>query len=119
VTLDPIGLGLESFDAIGSYRQKYGNGDVVDSSGVLPTGETFTTLAELATILSSVPHLKQLTDCASQKLMTYALSRTLTDADQPYLTQVRTRWATEGWGLKPLLKDIVLNDTFRFRRGEM
>jgi hypothetical protein len=32
---------------------------------------------------------------------------------------VRTTWAGQGWGLKPLLKDIVLNDTFRFRRGEM
>jgi hypothetical protein len=118
-TLDPIGLGLENFDGIGTYRQKYANGDAIDSSGVLPSKETFSTVAELATILSTGEHLTQLTDCASQKLMTYALSRSLVAADQPYLAQVRSKWATQGWGLKPLLKDIVLNDTFRNRRGEM
>ena len=51
-------------------------------------------------------------------MMTYALSRALGPSDQPYLNQIEGTWATQGWGLKPLLKDIVLNDTFRFRRGE-
>jgi hypothetical protein len=118
-TLDPIGLGLENFDAIGAYRTKYANGDTIDSSGVLPTMETFTTVAQLASILSMGSHVSQLTDCASQKMMTYALSRSLADSDTPYLTQIRTKWAADGYGLKALLKDIVLNDTFKFRRGEM
>ena len=39
--LDPIGLGLENFDAIGQYRTAYANGDMIDSSGMLPTGEAF------------------------------------------------------------------------------
>ncbi|HVZ74023.1 MAG TPA: DUF1592 domain-containing protein [Polyangia bacterium] len=120
-TLDPIGLGLENFDAIGAYRTKYENGDTIDSSGVLPPpgNETFSTVAQLANILSAGTHLQQLTDCASEKMMTYALARSLTDADDPYLTQIRTTWAGQGYSLRPLLKDIVLNDTFRFRRGEM
>ncbi|MDB4983364.1 MAG: hypothetical protein JWM82_4116, partial [Myxococcales bacterium] len=121
-TLDPIGLGLENFDAIGAYRQKYGvngTGDVIDSSGVLPSGETFSTVAQLATILSSGTKVTQLTNCASEKMMTYALSRSLNDSDTPYLSQIRAKWATENYGLKALLKDIVLNDTFKFRRGEM
>jgi hypothetical protein len=118
-TLDPIGLGLENFDAIGAYRQKYANGDVIDSSGVLPSKETFSTVAQLADILSTGSHLTQLTDCASEKMMTYALSRSLADSDTPYLTQIRAKWASDGFGLKALLKDIVLNDTFKFRRGEM
>jgi len=117
-TLDPIGLGLENFDAVGAYRTKYPNGDVIDSSGVLPTKETFTTVAQLSTILAAGTYATKLTDCASQKMMTYALSRALVQTDQGYLTQIRTNWATQGWGLKPLLKDIALNDTFRFRHGE-
>jgi hypothetical protein len=119
--LDPIGLGLENFDGIGAYRQKYAPTDTttIDSSGMLPTGETFSSVSQLAAILSQGQHLQQLTDCASHKLMTYALSRTLTDGDQPYLNKVRATWATQGWGLKPLLKDIVLSDTFRYRHGEM
>jgi hypothetical protein len=119
-TLDPIGLGLENFDAIGSYRAKYANGDTIDSSGVLPTKEMFTSVQSLATILSMGSYQTKMTNCVSQKMMTYALSRALGQTDQPYLEQVRSIWAdpAQGWNLKNLLKDIVLNDTFRFRRGE-
>ncbi len=121
-TLDPIGLGLENFDAIGAYRTKYSSTatTTINASGVLPTGETFSSIKDLAMILSTGSHLKQLTDCASKKMMTYALSRSLTSADSPYLNQIRTSWAgaDQNYGLKALMKDIVINDTFRFRRGE-
>jgi hypothetical protein len=119
-TLDPIGLGLENFDAIGAYRSKYAPTDTkpIDASGVLPTGETFSSVASLAAILSTPAKIKQLTDCSARKMMTYALSRSLMPSDGPYLNQIRTAWSGQGWGLKALLKDVVLNDTFRFRRGE-
>ncbi len=118
--LDPIGLGLENFDAVGAYRTKYAPTDPtpIDASAMLPTGETFNSLAQLAGILSQGIHLPQLTDCAIHKMMTYALARELTDSDTPYLNQVRSQWATQGYGLKALMKDIVTNDTFRFRQGE-
>jgi hypothetical protein len=120
-TLDPIGLGLENFDATGKYRTTYApGGPTIDSSGMLPSGETFQSLPQLAQIMADPKgsYLKETTDCASQMMMTYALSRPLGASDQAYLDQIRGTWGTQGWGLKPLLKDIVLNDTFRFRRGE-
>jgi hypothetical protein len=113
--LDPIGMGLENFDAIGRYRTSYTNGDPVDSSGMLPDGSAFKTLPELAGLLSKDTRL---TDCASKKLMTYALSRGIGDSDLPYLNQIRDNWTREGTGLGSLLKQIALSDTFRFRRGE-
>jgi hypothetical protein len=117
--LDPIGLGLENFDAIGKYRTSYtAGGPAIDTSGMLPSGEMFTSLSQLAGILSMGTHGQELTDCASHKMMTYALSRALGDSDNPYLNQVRTTWAGQGFGLKDLMKDIVINDTFKFRRGE-
>jgi hypothetical protein len=119
--LDPIGLGLENFDGIGAYRTAYGapGSPPIDASGMLPSGEMFSSVSQLAAILSSGNHLQQLTDCTSSKLMTYALSRELEPTDQPYLNQIRTAWAGQGWGLKALMKDIVLNDTFRKRHGTM
>jgi hypothetical protein len=118
--LDPIGLGLENFDGIGAYRTKYpASTTPIDASGMLPSGEMFSSVSQLAAILSTGDRLQQLTDCASSKMMTYALSRALGATDQPYLNQIRDTWSKQGWGLKDLMKDIVLNDTFRFRRGEM
>jgi hypothetical protein len=111
--LDPIGLGLENFDAIGRYRTTYANGEVIDASGVLPDGSKFTGLAELSAILAKD---SRLTECATKKLMTYALSRGVVDSDAPYLAQITQAW--NGGGLENLLKQIVLSDTFRFRRGD-
>jgi hypothetical protein len=113
--LDPIGLGLENYDAIGQFRTTYENGDQIDASGQLPDGQTFNGVAELATILAADTRLN---DCVSERMMTYALSRELGPSDEPYLAQIRANWALGGYGLRGLMKEIVLNDTFRFRRGE-
>jgi hypothetical protein len=120
--LDPIGLGMENFDGIGMYRTDYGNGDVIDSSGELPDGTMFTTVQQLATLLSSGSRLTEMLDFASQQFMTYALSRPLsldpmTGTDTPYLTQIQTSWATQKYAVQPLLQDVILNQTFRMRHG--
>ena len=119
-TIDPVGLAFENFDGIGAYRTKDPtSGTPIDTSGMLVTGETFTSRAELIATLSSGEHLQQLLDCASRKVMTYALSRSLTATDDPFLGQVRGDWAAQGYGLEALLKDVVVSQTFRYRRGEM
>jgi hypothetical protein len=70
----------------------------------------------LATILSSD---SKMTDCASKELLTYALGRGVVPSDDGYLAQIRQKWAEAGpLGMKSLMKQIVLNDTFMFRRGE-
>jgi hypothetical protein len=120
VIVDPIGLGLENLDGIGAYRTRYpGSATPLDASGMLATGETFSSVPQLAAILSSGTHLQELLDCATKKVMTYALSRALTAADDPFLGQVRGAWADQGYGLKALLKDVVVSATFRYRRGEL
>jgi hypothetical protein len=113
--LDPIGLGLENFDGIGAHRDRYANGDAIDASGKLPDGTTFRGLEELAGILGKD---RRFTDCASRRLLTYALSRDLSDGDEPYLEAIRRAWAQRGWGLKVLLEEIVMSPLFRSRRGE-
>jgi hypothetical protein len=113
--LDPIGLGLENFDAIGTYRSRYANGDDVDASGVLPDGTNFVGLTELTDALSKDTRL---TDCVSQKLLTYALSREVVATDAAYLEAIRKDWEADGMGLASLLERIVLSEPFRNRRGE-
>jgi hypothetical protein len=113
--LDPIGLGLEHFDGIGKYRPSYSNGEAIDASGELPDGTAFEGLTQLSDVLAGD---ERLMECASKKLLTYALSRELVGTDTPYLQQIRQNWEEDGLGLAALLKQIVLSDTFRFRRGE-
>ena len=113
--LDPIGLGLENYDAIGKYRTKYANGDDIDASGTLPDGTPFVGLTQLTDALAKDARL---TDCASEKMLTYALSRQVVASDDAYLEQIRDQWATDGMDLSSLLKRIVQSDPFRNRRGE-
>ena len=62
--LDPLGFGLENFDAVGGWRDKDG-GAAVDSSGTLPSGESFRGPGELKTILKA--HTHQFTRCLTRK----------------------------------------------------
>ena len=122
VLLDPIGMGMETFNGIGAFRSAYGNGQAIDSSGQLPDGTTFGSLSELAGILSKGDRGKEMTNFAVRQLMTYALSRPLKvtapgDTDTAYLTQLATQWATQNYSFKALLLDTILNPTFRFRHG--
>lgn len=113
--LDPIGLGLESFDAIGRYRSSYANGDVIDATGKLPSGKTFNGLLELSSIVSEDTRLA---DCVVKKLMTYALSREIVASDGAYVQSIKQAWTSKGLGIAALLEQIVLSEPFRARRGE-
>ena len=50
--------------------------------------------------------------------MTYALSRELVEADEPYVTTIRSDFEADGASLRALLEHIVLSEPFRNRRGE-
>jgi hypothetical protein len=115
VLLDPMGLGLESFDAIGRYREQYAGGDDVDATGTLPNGATFDGLHELSGLLAQDDRVLE---CTTEKLMTYALSRELGAADRTYVDAITSRFEQDGASLRSLLELIVLSEPFRNRRGE-
>lgn len=121
---DPIGLGLESFDALGGYREMEA-GSPVDASGNLLTPNAqgdlqqanFSGLRELATLLSQDARLE---GCFTQQLLTYAVGRSFHGAGgHDYADSVvRTAQAAGQQGARDLLKAVVLSDAFRTRRGE-
>jgi hypothetical protein len=113
--LDPVGFGLEHFDAIGAYRERYDDGDAIDASGELPGGLRFDGLTELSGLLADDERLPK---CASEKLTTFALGRELEKSDAPYLESIREGWRADGLGLAALIERIVLSDLFRTRHGE-
>jgi hypothetical protein len=106
-SLDPIGLGLEGFDAIGKSRTKYENGDPVDTRGQLPGGKAFDGAAELSSVLVQDPRFAS---CVTQKLLTYALGRSL-DGDDALVESTLMVSGTPT--VRALIETIVLSDAFR------
>jgi hypothetical protein len=113
-SLDPYGLALENFDAIGKYRATYPNGQTIDASTSMPDGTNFAGLSGLADYVSQKPDLLQ---CVEQQLFTYSLGRVITDTDQPYLNLIQQNWAASKPSLPRLIKGLVTADTFRKRHG--
>jgi hypothetical protein len=111
--MDPIGFGLENFDAIGRYRE-LDNGFPIDSQGDLPDGRTFTGAVELAeTIAADQKYVK----CVVEKTLTYALGRGLERWDRPQVEEL-----VEGAGglaatFRGVMAEIVLSEAFRSRRS--
>jgi Protein of unknown function (DUF1592)/Protein of unknown function (DUF1588)/Protein of unknown function (DUF1587)/Protein of unknown function (DUF1595)/Protein of unknown function (DUF1585) len=107
-SLDPIGLGLESFDGIGKSRTRYANGDPVDTSGELPGGQSFDGPVALSEVLAADPRFIR---CTAEKLLTYALGRAMARE----LGAVETTLSRAGAKvtLRALIEAVVLSDVFR------
>jgi hypothetical protein len=110
--IDPIGLALENFDAIGRYRGVYENGLPIDAKGVMPGGEMVDGLASLASALGNDPRFLS---CAVSKFGTYALGLALPGTNRE---QIVSRWTTGVPTLRSLIKATVTHESFRFRRAE-
>jgi hypothetical protein len=114
--MDPLGFGLENYDAIGKWREKDGKFPV-DSSGVLPNGKTFSTPAEMRAILTS--QLPQFSRTLTEKMLTYALGRGLQPYDSRSIDSIAGELEKNGYKLQSLIHQIVNSLPFESRRGEL
>lgn len=113
--IDPIGFALESFDPIGSFRTQYRNSKgkragTVDTSGTLPTGESFADIAELKQLL--LKQKDQFAHCLAEKMLTYALGREVSFQDRPAVESIVSKLATQGDGLQDMVELIVTSEAF-------
>ncbi|HWO11342.1 MAG TPA: DUF1592 domain-containing protein, partial [Polyangiaceae bacterium] len=113
--MDPLGFGLENYDAIGRWRGEDG-GAPIDASGVLPSGQAFESPAELRAVLSSMQ--PDFARCLTEKMLTYALGRGLEPYDKPTLRAITGKLSRPGAGLQALVREIVSSLPFRARRAE-
>ncbi len=111
--LDPLGFGLENFDGIGGFREQDG-GSVVDSSGKLPSGESFRGPRELKSVLKA--HSHEFTRCLTEKLLTYALGRGLEEYDRCAVDQIVKTTEADRHRFSTLILAIVKSDPFQKRR---
>lgn len=114
--LDPLGFGLENFDATGAWRTVDGK-TPIDSSGVLPGGRSFSGPAQLKAILKK--DKDAFTRCLATKLLTYALGRGLERYDNPTVKQIAADVAKSDYRFSRLVLDIATSLPFQQRKGEI
>jgi hypothetical protein len=112
--LDPIGFGLENFDAIGRWREEDDAGGAIDAAGELPGGEAFATPKELKNLIA-----KREADLArnlTERLMGYALCRQLEGYDEIVVDQLMEKIAKDNYRMQTLITEIVTSYLFTQRR---
>lgn len=113
--MDPIGLGLEAFDAIGAGRTM-DNGGAIDASGELPGGVKFSGAVELSALLSADPRFQA---CLSRRLLTYLTGRTFNgDGDDAWIQRVTDDARTGGGTFRDWVLAIAGSTPFRYRGAE-
>jgi mono/diheme cytochrome c family protein len=118
--IDPLGLALENFDASGYYREQEGFGykgriqkedPPIDAKAKLPNGTAINGASELKKALRAEED--SFLRCLTGKLMTYALGRELTLADQPTVNEISDKVKTQNHRLDALILLIVQSESFQ------
>lgn len=113
--IDPIGIGLQNYNVIGSYRSVDELGASINASGTLPGGQSFSGAPQLSTVLASDDRAKV---CATSKMMNLALGRSLASADGCVVNRIAIQEDAFRQPVSKLIEAIVLSDEFRFQKGE-
>jgi hypothetical protein len=112
--LDPIGFGLENFDAIGRWRDRDDSGGAIDATGELPGGHRFGTPWELKRIIAA--RTDDFSRNLTSKLLAYALCRQLEGYDEVVVDRLSSRIAKDGYRMQTLVVGVVTSYPFTHRR---
>ncbi len=112
--MDPLGFGLENYDAIGRWRVQDGQFPI-DSSGAFPSGHTFSGPAEMKALL--VKAMPEFTRGLAQRMLTYALGRGVESYDRFALKTLVAETAGQDYRMQALVQGIVRSLPFQQRRG--
>ena len=108
-TMDPLGLGLENFDAVGRWREMDGE-KPIDASGELPSGESFNGSLELISIFKD--RREQFHRALAERMMVYALGRGLEYYDKCAIDKALDNMKARGYRFSSMIEGIVLSDPF-------
>jgi hypothetical protein len=107
--MDPLGFGLENFDAIGGWRTN-DSGQPIDGSGRLPGGRAFAGPRELKAAL--LTRRNAFARCLAEKMLTYALGRGLDRSDRRAVDRIVDRLGQNGYRFSELILAVVESEPF-------
>ena len=110
--MDPLGLALENFDAVGAWRTRE-SGIAIDASGELTDGTKIDGVPALRDALVRRPDV--LVGTMTEKLMTYGLGRTLEYQDMPAVRAIVRSSARDNYRFSSLVRGIVSSTPFQMR----
>jgi hypothetical protein len=115
--IDPPGLALENFDAIGVWRTTDAQAKApIDASTVMPNGAAINGVVELRAQLVDRP--ATLVNAVTERLMMYAINRELEYFDMPQVRSIVRAAAKENYQLSSIVLGIVNSDAFRKQAPE-
>ena len=114
--MDPIGFALESFDAVGKYRQFDENYEPIDNSGDYADGSKIDGLPGLRNVLMA--RSTQVNVTVTKTLMTYALGRGVEYYDAPAIRAILRDAAPQNYRFSSIVLGIVKSAPFQMRRSD-
>jgi hypothetical protein len=111
--MDPLGLALEHFDAIGRYRDTDHNAKL-DVTGSLD-GDDFEGAVELAQLLKADPRSAE---CLVRQAFRYTLGHVEASGEEPQITALIAQFEKSGHALPALLRALVQSESFRYAAKE-
>jgi len=109
VRMDPLGFSLENFDALGKWRTSI-DAMPIDASAALPDGTKFEGIAGLRQLMTG--HQEDFARTFTQKLLGYALGRSIEAADFPAIRQITRNAAAGGYRWSSLIMGVVRSTPF-------
>ena len=112
--MDPVGLSLENFDAVGRWRTLEA-GAPINASGGLPDGSEFVGVAGLERALLQRPDL--FVGTVAEKMLTYGLGRGVEYYDAPAVRKIIRETEAQDFRFSSLIMEIVNSKPFQMRRS--
>ena len=115
--MDPIGLSLENFDAMGGWQSKDADtGTPIDASGNMADGTAVNGPDDLRAILAKNPG--QFAQTLTINLMTYALGRSVEYFDMPQVRHIVRDAAADGYRFDDILMGVIASPEFQTQQPE-
>jgi hypothetical protein len=108
--IDPIGLALENYNAIGAY-QTTDSGLPIDTAGSSPNLGSFASARELATLLQDDPRT---VDCMLRYVYRNSMGHIETEGESEPLAALSAAFEASGYSIQSLIVELVTSDGFRY-----